>query len=192
MAIITKHQPLLLTIAVIVAMLFFQKLTLAQPELLTNMAFSLNDNLEQPWRWVAAHFVHNDWSHAIGNSTALLVIAFLFRRHFSARGLANDIILIAVGTSLLIQLVGTPAHFAGFSAVNHGLLMLALLLEWRQYHYALKEFLITIPLVLVLLKVIAELSQPGLAALHGAGIAMGVLASYLHQRRLAQLTPSKE
>ncbi|RUO65478.1 rhomboid family GlyGly-CTERM serine protease [Pseudidiomarina planktonica] len=152
---------------------------------------------QEPWRFLTAHLIHLNWAHALLNIAALLIIGLVFKHQFQARTFFNAVITIAVVSSLVVWLIGAPERFVGFSAVLHGLLLMALLND-LQRPSGKPDVLMGVVIAVVVLKVVLEsfgisLSDPLLPfdpylwAMHTGGLIGGLLAWRLHQRSLKQL-----
>lgn len=160
------------------------------------LAFAQVYVADQPWRLLSAVLVHNDWSHALLNIAALTLVVLVFQRHYNARTLLNAIITIAVISSILIWIYGSPASYGGLSGVIHGVLLMSLLLEYQPSRASKWESLTLLAIFLVVLKVVAEAfgwlraEEHGthVWALHLAGLLAGIVAWLWHRRQLRQLT----
>ncbi len=154
---------------------------------------------QQPWRLVTAHFLHLTTLHWLGNVLALVGLTLVFARHFSVRTFLNALLILTVGTSVILWLSGFDDRFVGLSAVNHGLLAMGILLEYKDATSPSQQRLMLVAGTILLLKLAAEwigLWHSPIAAagqmhdlwqLHGAGIISGILAWWLHNRHLARL-----
>ncbi|RUO79285.1 rhomboid family intramembrane serine protease [Pseudidiomarina taiwanensis] len=162
-----------------------------QADLVNYLSFDLSQNRAEPWRWFSAHFIHESWLHLAGNIAALLLLTALFQRHFTLRSYLNAILIIAISAAVLLQLIGRPEQFIGFSAINHGLLALGLVLEW-QNEQRRANWLIILPALGLVAKLLLELANLDLALIHTMGVVAGVFAALVHQRSLKQLADSAE
>lgn len=153
---------------------------------------------QEPWRLLTAHFLHLTTMHWLLNSLGLLLLTVLFARYFTVRTYLNALILITLGSSVALSLLGFEQRFVGLSIVNHGLLVMGVLLELQAASSSTQRKLMFFILVLVAAKWLAEFFgvwQSFLAVgqvqhiwlLHGLGILSGILAWWLHNRRLAKL-----
>ena len=159
------------------------------------LAFSQMYAADQPWRLLSAVLVHNDWRHALLNIAALALVVMLFQRHYTARTLLNAILTIAVISSILIWIYGSPESYSGLSGVIHGVLLMSLLLEYQPSRPSKWESLTLLAILLVVLKVAAEAfgwlrtqeTTSYVWALHLAGLLAGIVAWLWHRRQLRQL-----
>ena len=152
---------------------------------------------QEPWRLVTAHFMHLSQPHVLANVIAFVFITWLFVRFFSVRTYLNALLVITVTTSVLVWLSGFEERFVGLSAVNHGLLAMGLLLEWFDHEQPRSGQLVIAAAAILVLKLVVELlgwwqntlvtTTDKVWLLHSAGTLSGILAWWLHQRRLAKL-----
>lgn len=156
---------------------------------------------QQPWRLVTAHFLHLSTLHWVGNVLAFAGVTIVFARHFTVRTYLNALLILTVGSAALLWSVGYQQRFVGLSAVVHGFLVMGILLEFRGDDKPAHKRLLVLALGLLLLKLGAEWlgwwtsplttgQDDQLWQLHGAGIICGILAWWLHNRRLAKLAQS--
>lgn len=78
--------------------------------------------LEQPWRLISAHVVHINWTHALVNAGAWLVLARLFEVHVNAK--QQLLCLVGGGLSISIALAllyPSIAWYRGASGMLHAL-----------------------------------------------------------------------
>ncbi|RUO55620.1 rhomboid family intramembrane serine protease [Pseudidiomarina homiensis] len=168
------------------------------PSLLAEFDFAAQQVWQEPWRLLTAHFLHLTELHWLLNALAFFFITILFARYFNVRTFLNALIIIAIGSSLTLTITGFEQHFVGLSIVNHGLLTIGLLLELHASQSSNQRKLMFAAVIILIAKWFAEFIgvwQSFLAAgqvqqiwlLHGLGILFGILAWWLHNRRLAKL-----
>lgn len=168
------------------------------PTLLDEFDFQAQLAWQEPWRLLTAHFLHLTTWHWVLNGLAFFLLTAFFARYFNVRTFLNALIVITIGSSVVLTLFDFEGSFVGLSIVNHGLLVLGLLLELQASESAAQRKLMFVALLIVISKWLAELAgiwQSFLAAgqvqhiwmLHGLGILFGILAWWLHNRRLAKL-----
>lgn len=76
----------------------------------------------EPWRLVTGHLVHVNWTHALINALALLVVARLFAPDLGARRQASVLLVAALAISLgLAAVYPGIAWYRGLSGVLHAL-----------------------------------------------------------------------
>jgi rhomboid family GlyGly-CTERM serine protease len=84
------------------------------------------------WRLLSGHLVHLGWQHLAMNLLGLGLIWALLLRFESASNCALAGVLLSLGVSLgLYWLSPGVAWYVGLSGVLHGLLVWALLRQWR-------------------------------------------------------------
>lgn len=168
------------------------------PTLLDEFDFSGQLVWQQPWRLVTAHFLHLTALHWLLNCLGFVALTALFVRYFSVRSYLNALIVITISSSIVLSLIGFEHRFVGLSIVNHGLLVMGVLLELQSSKSIIQRKLMFSLLFFVVAKWLAEFMgiwQSFLAAgqvqqvwlLHGLGILSGILAWWLHNQRLARL-----
>ncbi|MDN7124233.1 rhomboid family intramembrane serine protease [Pseudidiomarina terrestris] len=173
-------------------------------QLLEDFDYSYAQVWQQPWRLVTAHFLHLTTLHWVGNVLAFTALTVFLARHFTVRTYLNALLLLTAGSSVILWLAGYQNRFVGLSAVNHGLLIMGILLELRGCKTPSQKYLLYTAGALLGLKWLAEFlgwwqsplvtgQDQQLWQLHGAGILSGILAWWLHNRHLAKLAqPSGE
>lgn len=167
------------------------------PQLVDNFDFDRERIWDEPWRILTAHVMHLNLQHLVLNSAGLFIVTVLFARHFTVRTWLNAVTIIAVGISLWVWLLGFPDRFVGLSGLIHGLFLCGIFLEWSASQYKW-DWTLAIGLFFILGKVALE--ALGLIAstlllstgeqvwvMHSGGLLAGLLAWWLHQRRLAAL-----
>lgn len=168
------------------------------PALLDEFDFNPAQVWQEPWRLITAHFLHLTQLHWLLNGAGLIAITAFFANYFNVRTYLNALVVIAIGSTVALELVGFEGHFVGLSIINHGLLVMGLLLELQATKSESQRKIVFCALVLLAAKWLAEVVgvwQSVLAAgqvqhiwqLHGLGILFGILAWWLHNRRLAKL-----
>jgi len=192
-----------LLLAVIMVWLHFYQQQ--QGSLLETFDFTQPLVWQEPWRLLTAHILHLDAQHAIYNAIGLLLLTLFFAGNFTLRSWFNALLIIAVVIAALVWLIGYPSRFVGFSAILHGLLLLGVLLDWRQQDYQWSDWLNPIVLGLLGLKVLLEyygllqskillsIGDPqAIGILHACGLVGGILAWHLHCRSLKALATLTE
>jgi len=152
------------------------------------------------WRLVSGHFVHLTWAHCLLNVGGLVALAAILPA--SLRAWRCCVVLATlIGLMLFAALPGLQ-HYAGFSGINYGLAVLALLPRVRGEPVAAVVLVTLIGRAIwqwlggVNLDAVAWLGAPPLAAAHVAGLAVGVLMLCVpmirsrHQAAGAQASPS--
>lgn len=184
-----------LLVAIVAWAYYFQ---FEYPALLSEFDFVATSVWQEPWRLLTAHFLHLTELHWLLNALAFALLTFLFSPYFSVRTFLNALIIISIGSAVVLAIAGYEQRFVGLSIVNHGLLVMGVLLEFQASESANQRKLMFFGFVLLAAKWLAELIgvwQSFLAAgqtqhiwlLHGLGILFGILAWWLHNRRLAKL-----
>lgn len=131
------------------------------------------------WRLVSGHFVHLGWTHCVLNAGGLIALAAILPASLHAWR-CSLLLATFVGLVLFASLPGLQ-HYAGFSGINYGLAVLALLPRARAEPAA------SVVLTILVARAIWQwlggdsaeaavwLGAPPLAAAHLAGLAAGVL-----------------
>ncbi|MEJ2465098.1 MAG: rhombosortase [Candidatus Thiodiazotropha sp.] len=90
------------------------------------------------WRLITAHFTHLNGAHLLMNLIGLWLIWLLFFMQASTRSLCLfRLPIILLGTTLALFLFSPDlVWYRGLSGGLHGMLALALLLQWRQHPYS--------------------------------------------------------
>ncbi|MDF3835270.1 rhombosortase, partial [Cupriavidus basilensis] len=146
----------------------------------------------EAWRLLSCHFVHLGWAHCLLNVAGILMLAAFLPARLRAWQVVPP---LAAMTGILL-LAGEPGlqRYAGFSGINYGLAVIALLpLAWRRDGLA----------AILLLAIVgragwqilagpstvaaAWLGGPIVASAHGYGIASGLLLIWPGARALAAL-----
>ncbi|MGD8932225.1 MAG: rhombosortase [Chromatiales bacterium] len=84
------------------------------------------------WRLLSGHLLHLGWKHLLMNLLGLWLIWALLLRSESNGSCILVLCLVALGTSLGLYLLSPQiAWYRGLSGVLHGLLVWALLKQWR-------------------------------------------------------------
>lgn len=80
------------------------------------------------WRLLTAHLAHLGWTHALLNASGLLLCAVLTPALFSRPVILScRLLVLGLGVSLGLLLVSPQiTHYAGFSGVLYGLLVMGL------------------------------------------------------------------
>ncbi|WP_458765495.1 rhombosortase [Cupriavidus basilensis] len=98
----------------------------AGPALMQALRFDREAMLAgQAWRLLSCHFVHLGWTHCLLNVAGLLMLAAIL----PARMRAWQVVPPLAAMTGLLLLAGEPEllRYAGFSGINYGLAMVALL-----------------------------------------------------------------
>lgn len=198
-----RHQVTLvsLLISAIVIWLYYY-IALEAPALMAQYDYHAEVIWEAPWRLFTAHFLHLSTMHWVLNVVSFALICVLFARYFSVRSYLNALIVIGLGSSLLLLALGYEGRFVGLSGLNHGLLVMCLLLEMGAAKHPKQRQLVAFILFAIIGKLLFELlgwwptalevgQDRDTWQLHGAGILAGVLAWWLHERHLAKLAQLK-
>jgi len=94
----------------------------AVPEALAALEYRRALLANQPWRLLTAHLVHVNWTHALVNAAAWLVLARLFAPHLPARRQLLSLAFGAALTSLgLAALFPAIEWYRGASGALHAL-----------------------------------------------------------------------
>ena len=79
-------------------------------------------SIDEPWRWLTAHFVHVNWQHALINAVALWVVARLFAPDLTAARQVWALLAAALAVSAsLAMFYPSIAGYRGLSGALHGL-----------------------------------------------------------------------
>lgn len=131
------------------------------------------------WRLVSGHFVHLTWTHCLLNVGGLVALAAILPA--SLRAWRCCVVLAApIGLMLFAALPGLQ-YYAGFSGINYGLAVLALLPRARGEAIAAVVLATLVGRAVwqwfggVNTDAVAWLGAPPLAAAHLAGLVVGAL-----------------
>lgn len=147
--------------------------------------------LSQGWPLLTAHFVHLNWTHALFNYLALLIIVIVWQHQLTARWLINAVVLS--GATIGLLLIPFDVQFVGSSGVIHGVLLYCLIKDAQQRKW------MWLVVVALLAKVIAELSgwRPAhfigddVAYIHAAGLISAAVLLLFERRRIRDAVTEK-
>ena len=106
-------------IAIAIALLI---LVLQAMPYLTLLEYRNANSIDEPWRWLTAHFIHVNWQHALINAVALWVVARLFAPDLTpTRQLSALIVAALVVSAGLAVCYPTIGPYRGLSGALHGL-----------------------------------------------------------------------
>lgn len=194
-----RHQVTLVSLLISATVIWlYYYVALDAPELMAQYDYHAAVIWDEPWRLLTAHFLHLSTTHWVLNTASFVVICGLFARYFSVRSYLNALIVITLMSSIALWLVGYDGRFVGLSGLNHGLLVMCLLLERGAATTAKQQQLMVAILAVIGVKLLLEFLGVWPSSLevgqvrdtwqlHGAGILAGVLAWWLHERHLAKL-----
>lgn len=191
-----RNQVIITSILLAIISLWLYGMAVEQPSFIEPYWFERELAFSEIWRLITTHALHLSWQHVGWNAVALVFVTLLFAQHFTVRTYINGVLIITTLSSLFIYGFGQPESFGGWSVLIHGWLLFGLLIEWRRAHWSTRDYLIIIPLVLLLLKVGSEwigwsfleiMPARELAIVHTAGLISALPAFYLHRRALRQL-----
>jgi rhomboid family GlyGly-CTERM serine protease len=112
------HAPLTAALAGCALILLLQ----AVPAVLPLLEYRRAALLSEPWRLLTGHFVHVNWSHALVNAGAWLLLARLFAPQLDARRQLLSLLLGAAFISLtLVAWHPSIAWYRGASGALHAL-----------------------------------------------------------------------
>lgn len=101
------------------ALVIFALQALAPLQLMLEYRYELIQ--AQPWRAFSAHFVHINWTHAVINVAAWIILARLFADELASWRHLVVIAVSAVGVSAWLALIHPEiAWYRGLSGVLHG------------------------------------------------------------------------
>lgn len=191
-----KIQVVITSVLLAVISLWLYGMSVEHPNFLDLYWFERDIVFTEIWRLVTTHALHLSWQHVAWNSVALVFVTMLFAQHFTVRTYANGVLIITVFSSVLIYWFGRPESYGGWSVLVHGWLLFGLLIEWQRARWSSRDYLIIIPLLLLILKVglewlgwslLAIAPPQELAIVHLAGLIAALPAFLLHQRALREL-----
>lgn len=131
------------------------------------------------WRLVSCHFVHLTWTHCLLNVGGLVALAAILPASLCAWR-SCLVLATLIGLILFAALPGLQ-YYAGFSGINYGLAVLALLPRVCGEAIAAAVLAILVGRAVwqwfggVNLDAVVWLGAPPLAAAHLAGLAVGAL-----------------
>lgn len=88
-----------------------------QPLLVWDRQAIINGEL---WRILTGNITHTNWVHLAMNAAAFVIISFIFRIHYHAKGYSLLIFIISVVIGLCL-FATSITWYAGFSGVLHGI-----------------------------------------------------------------------
>ncbi|MDV6315249.1 rhombosortase [Idiomarina sp. HP20-50] len=159
------------------------------------LTFNSNSVMQEGWPLITTHFIHLDWWHAFFNYSGLALIVVIWREYWSARWLANALLISGVATSVILWAIPVNLSFVGLSGVLHGLLGYCLIKDIRSG----RKWMWLILAALVA-KVVSELLgwQPDhfvgqhVSYIHAAGLVSSLLLYKLERRRISDAVPRNQ
>ena len=78
--------------------------------------------IDEPWRWLTAHFIHVNWQHALINAVALWVVARLYAPDLNPSRQVWALLVAALAISACLAVFyPSIAWYRGLSGALHGL-----------------------------------------------------------------------